>query len=207
MGKNGREFLFNTIAPVYGLFFNYQRHQFIRSLEQVKSSLDLKTSQNVLDVGCGTGALCSVLHEKGLAVTGIDPSAGMLKIARRKLSGQKIDLIEGNVLERLPFSDKSFDVSIASFVAHGLLPDERRKMYHEMSRLTRTKVLIYDYNQKRSLLTTLVEWLERGDYFRFIRQAESEMVNCFSDLKQCFSSVEVVQTSGQAAIYVCSPKD
>jgi len=207
MAVQGSERLFNTIAPVYGLFFNYQRRQFKRSLAQAKSHLDLSNFQSILDVGCGTGALCSVLHENGLSVTGIDPAAGMLKIARKKLAGHTISLLQANILEALPFADKSMDVSIASFVAHGLKPEERRKMYHEMSRVTRSKVVIYDYNQKRSPLTTLLEWLEQGDYFRFIQQAESEMVHCLSDLKQCFSSVEVVHTTGQASFYLCTPTD
>lgn len=207
MAVQSSERLFNTIAPVYGLFFNYQRRQFNRSLAQAKPHLDLSNFQSILDVGCGTGALCSVLHENGLSVTGIDPAAGMLKIARKKLAGHSISLLQANILESLPLTDKAFDVSIASFVAHGLTPEERRTMYHEMSRLTRAKVIIYDYNQKRSPLTTLLEWLERGDYFRFIQQAESEMVNCLSDLKQCFSSVEVVQTTGQASFYLCTPTD
>lgn len=207
MTDQGSERLFNTIAPIYGLFFNYQRRQFNRSLDQAKPRLDLSKYQSILDVGCGTGALCFVLHENGLSVTGIEPATGMLEIAKKKLTGHNINLLQANILDRLPFADKSFDVSIASFVAHGLKPDERRKMYHEMSRLSRSKVLIYDYNQKRSPLTTLLEWLEQGDYFRFIKHAESEMVNCLSDLKQCFSSVEVVHTTGQASFYICTPQN
>ena len=37
----------------------------------------------VVDVGCGTGHVTQALAERGLSVTGIDPSPGMLAIARR----------------------------------------------------------------------------------------------------------------------------
>lgn len=205
MAKNGSESMFNSIAPIYGLFFGYQQRQFLHALAQVKDRLDLSTCQTVLDVGCGTGALCAVLQTQGLTVTGIEPAGGMLAIARRKLQGLPIDLQRGNVLEGLPFADQSFDVAIASFVAHGLQPGERRTMYREMSRLARYKVIIYDYNQKRAPLTTFLEWLERGDYFRFIHQAESEMRQCKTDLQACFSQVDVLHTTGQATFYVCTP--
>jgi len=205
MVDSGREQLFNTIAPVYGWFFNLQRRHFSRSLALATPRLDLAQGQSVLDVGCGTGALCSVLEERGLVVTGIEPAAGMLAIAQKKLSGRGISLIQANVLDRLPFADQSFDVTIASFVAHGLMPAERQNMYREMSRLSRDKVILYDYNQKRSPLTTLLEWLERGDYFRFIQQAESEMVHGLAGSGPCFSSVEVIPAQGQASFYICTP--
>lgn len=207
MARSGSEFLFNTIAPVYGLFFDYQRRQFAHSFQLAAPELDLSEFKSALDVGCGTGALAAYLADKGLSVTGADPAAGMLKIAKRKLKGKSIPLVQANVLERLPFADLSFDLSIASFVAHGLQPGERKKMYQEMGRVSRSKVVIYDYNQKRAVLTTVLEWLERGDYFRFIKQAEFEMRDCMSDLKQCFSSVEVIHVNRQAALYICTPTE
>ncbi len=67
----------------------------------------------VLDVACGTGFLTS--HLRG-EVTGIDQSARMLEIARRRLTDAR--LVEGDALE-LPFSDASFDrVFSAHFYGH-----------------------------------------------------------------------------------------
>ena len=71
-----------------------------------------------------------------------------------------------------------------------------------MSRVAKHYVIIHDYNQKRSLLISLVEWLEGGDYFRFIRQAEPEMADCISDLKTCFSQVRVIHVGTQANWYI-----
>lgn len=205
MKTRGSELLFNAIAPVYGLFFNIQRKKYAEVLEDLESELDLKSFKTILDVGCGTGALCAVLSEKGLNVTGIDPAEKMLNIARKRPENRDVRFLVANVLERLPFEDKSFDASIASYVAHGLQPQERKKMYAEMSRLSASKVIIYDYNQNRSALISFVEWLERGDYFRFIKKARREMEECVFELKDCFSDVKVVNVDARAALYICIP--
>lgn len=197
MGKNSN-LLFNSIAPVYGLFYEMQKKRYRGVIERVSEEIDLTLQGMVIDVGCGTGALCSVLSEKGLNVTGIDSADKMLTIAKRQPENKSIAFIQGSVLEQLPFEDKTFDLSIASYVAHGLQKNERKQMYAEMSRVSKSKVIIYDYNQKRSLLTSIIEWLERGDYFRFIKEAKEEMTECFSE-------VRVINVNSKAAWYICTP--
>lgn len=204
MGKNS-SFLFNSIAPIYGLFYAMQKNRYGMVIDKVSEQLDLYSFDNVVDVGCGTGALCSILHEKGLTVTGIDPADKMLQIAKKKPENKTITFIQANVLEQLPFENKSFDISISSYVAHGLQKNERKQMYAEMSRVTKSRVVIYDYNQKRAFLTSVIEWLERGDYFQFIKDAENEMKNCVSEMKECFSEVKVVDVDSNAAWYICTP--
>jgi ubiquinone/menaquinone biosynthesis C-methylase UbiE len=206
MGKKNSNFLFNTIAPVYALFYTSQQKSFRRVIARAKKDLDISVFNTVLDVGCGTGALCSVLREKGLAVTGIDPAEKMLRSARKNPGNKGIDFIRADVLETLPFADQSFDLSFASFVAHGLRADERKRMYAEMSRVTKSRVIMHDYNANRSPMTSMIEWLERGDYFRFIKQSEDEMRNCVSDMKECFSEVRVIDVDRKAAWYICTPK-
>ncbi len=206
MSKQGSEGLFNTISPLYGLFFNRQRQRFAKIIRDSAGRLDLTDFTSILDVGCGTGALCSVLDDLGLDVTGIEPADKMLAVAKARNKDRPVRLLKGNVLASLPFEDKSFDCSIASYVAHGLIPDERKRMFREMGRVSRKRVIIHDYNRNRSPLISLVEWLERGDYFNFIRQAEKEMKNCVTELSECFSKVEVIDVDVRAAWYICTPK-
>jgi ubiquinone/menaquinone biosynthesis C-methylase UbiE len=188
--------LFDRIAPIYGLFFNYQRKHYQEILNKIKGDIDLKEYSNIIDFGCGTGALCLALENKGLEVTGVDSSSQMLKVAIRKTRGTNIKYYQGSILEKLPFEDNSFDIVIASYVAHGLKRDERVKMYREMSRLTSNLVILHDYNKKRSLLTDIVEWLERGDYFNFIKNVEEE-------LRDSFTEVRIIDINERAAWYVC----
>jgi len=203
--RSGSEFLFNSIAPVYGLFYRKQKKRFSEVMDKVHDELDVTSHHTILDVGCGTGALCSVLCEKGLTVTGIDPAEKMLGIAGSKPENKGISFVRANVLEKLPFNDQSFDLSIASYVAHGMQQQDRKKMYAEMSRVTKNQVIIYDYNQNRSFFTSIIEWLERGDYFNFIKSAENEMKDCVSEMKECFSEVKVIDADVRAAWYVCTP--
>ena len=156
--------------------------------------------KTIIDVGCGTGALCSVLNQKGFLVTGVDSSQRMLKIGAKKPENTGVEFVNANVLERFPFEGKSFDLSVASHVAHGLKRNERKIMYAEMSRITKHMVLIYDYNEKRSVMTNIVEWMEGGDYFNFIKKAKTEM-------KKSFREVHVINAGVRGAWYICVPYD
>lgn len=199
MGKKNSIFLFNVIAPVYSLFYQRQKARFKDAIMRAAPVLDVAAYEKVLDVGCGTGALCSVLDEMGLSVAGIDPAEKMLKSARKRPENRGINFLRASVLDHLPFDEKSFDISFASYVAHGMQKGNRIKMYAEMSRLTKNAVVIHDHNKNRSFMTSLIEWLERGDYFRFIEDAENEM-------KTCFSNVTVIDVGPRASWYICTPE-
>jgi SAM-dependent methyltransferase len=50
----------------------------------------------VLDMGCGTGTLCCALAERGHRVTGVDPAAAMLAVARRKPNAEQVEWLESS---------------------------------------------------------------------------------------------------------------
>lgn len=190
--------VFDKIAPLYGLFYNMQRKSFREVLERFGDEIDFDSRKRILDVGCGTGALISVLSEGRRTVWGIDGSEKMLKVARKKLTGKGVELFYGNAARELPFRDKSFDMAIASYVAHGMVREDRIAMYQEMKRVTEGIVVIHDYNSVRSLVTSIVETLEGGDYFGFIKDPYGEM-------SEVFKSVRVLDAGKRSAWYVCIP--
>ena len=59
-------------------------------------SLAGEQSCDVLDLGCGTGALCCALAERGHRVTGVDPAAAMLAVARSKLYAERVEWVESS---------------------------------------------------------------------------------------------------------------
>ena len=71
---------------------------------------------SILEVGIGTGANLS-LYPTGADLTGIDISARMLERARHRAArlGMRVPLLESDV-ERLPFSDATFDTVVATCV-------------------------------------------------------------------------------------------
>lgn len=200
MENKKSKLLFNLIAPAYALFYNSQKKSFIQIIKKVKSKVDLSSYKTVVDIGCGTGALCSALVEQGLEVTGVDNAKNMLDIASKKAENKGVKFIKANVLEKLPYEDNSFDIVFASYVVHGLMENDRKKMYIEMNRIANNLVIIHDYNSKKALFTSIIEFLEGGDYFNFIKKAEVEM-------NDIFFSVDVLNVGKMANWYVCKPKN
>ncbi|WP_433217283.1 class I SAM-dependent methyltransferase [Microtetraspora malaysiensis] len=75
--------------------------------------------RRILDAGCGSGPLSAALRDRGAVVTGIDASAGMLALARRRL-GADAALHMVDLRDPLPFADGAFDDVVASLVLHYL---------------------------------------------------------------------------------------
>jgi SAM-dependent methyltransferase len=75
--------------------------------------------RRILDAGCGSGPLSAALRDRGAIVTGIDASAGMLALARRRL-GDDAALHVVDLRDPLPFADGAFDDVVASLVLHYL---------------------------------------------------------------------------------------
>jgi ubiquinone/menaquinone biosynthesis C-methylase UbiE len=190
--------LFATIAPLYGLFYDSQKRHFDEVLDRVQAVVGLSAYRSIVDVGCGTGALCSVLNRRGFIVTGVDPAQGMLSVGARKQENRGIEFVQASATEKMPFEDKSFDVSIASLVAHGLRAHERRLLYAEMKRISRHLVIIADYNENRSAMTDFIEWLEGGDYFNFIGKVKGE-------LGEMYGEVHTIGVDVRSTWYVCVP--
>ncbi|MFF3562403.1 class I SAM-dependent methyltransferase [Streptomyces sp. NPDC002574] len=75
--------------------------------------------RRILDAGCGAGPLSAALRDRGARVTGLDSSAGMLELARRRL-GADAELHVADLGDPLPFADGAFDDVVASLVLHYL---------------------------------------------------------------------------------------
>jgi ubiquinone/menaquinone biosynthesis C-methylase UbiE len=75
----------------------------------------IRDGDRVLDVGCGTGALCAAIlaqHRKA-SVTGVDPAASFIEGCRANYPASRF--VVGDA-QRLPFGDREFDASLASLV-------------------------------------------------------------------------------------------
>jgi SAM-dependent methyltransferase len=52
-------------------------------------------ARSVLDIGCGTGTFACLLARRGLEVTGVDPAAAMLAVARAKPGAERVRWLHG----------------------------------------------------------------------------------------------------------------
>lgn len=101
---------------------------------QLADLAGVEAGQRVLDVGCGPGALTSVLVERVGAsqVSAVDPSEQFVAAARERHPG--VDVHRANA-EELPFADSRFDSALAQLVVH-FMTDPVRGLA-EMARVTR----------------------------------------------------------------------
>jgi SAM-dependent methyltransferase len=112
--------------------------------EQVIASfLDPVAGQLILDVGTGTGRGAIALAARGARVTGVDASAEMLAVARRRAQemGVQVEFVQGDA-HGLGYPDRSFDAVVCLRVLMHT-PDWRQSL-GELCRVARQRVL-FDY--------------------------------------------------------------
>lgn len=115
----------------------------VQVLDLVAPVLDARDEAHVLDVGSGTGSLAIATLQRWPRhrVTGIDPSGGMLEVARDTADDQLAQHVarrfraEVASADRLPFDDSAFDIAVSSFVLQ--LVDDRPAALREIRRVLR----------------------------------------------------------------------
>ncbi|MRN53388.1 demethylmenaquinone methyltransferase [Paenibacillus monticola] len=113
--------VFESIAGNYDLMndiLSFRRHKAWRKFAMKKMSM--KRGDSAVDLCCGTCDWSIALAEASETgcVMGLDFSAGMLEVGRRKVEEYKlqnrISLVQGNAME-LPFGDNSYDYATIGF--------------------------------------------------------------------------------------------
>jgi ubiquinone/menaquinone biosynthesis C-methylase UbiE len=80
-----------------------------------------KAPARILDVGCGTGLLTIPLAESGHLVTGVDPAEGMLSMARRKPSADRVQWVKAFATD-FELAER-FDLAIMTAHVFQVFPD------------------------------------------------------------------------------------
>jgi len=95
----------------------------------ILDNLEIKPSDKLLDVGCGTGIATELFP---CDKTGIDPSKELLKHAKFP--------VKQAFAEDLPFPDKSFDIVISLTAVHNF--KNVKKGLEEMQRVAKRDIII-----------------------------------------------------------------
>jgi SAM-dependent methyltransferase len=76
-------------------------------------------ARRVLDLGCGTGTFAVLLAARGVDVTGVDPAAGSLRIARTKHGAERVRWIHGDArtLPRMHVDAATMTGNVAQAIA------------------------------------------------------------------------------------------
>lgn len=101
----------------------YPNREHIEFLDHLFDRLGDPRGKRIIEVGCGSGYLTTYLAHHGARAVGVDVSAGMLDLARRRA---RVNGVEDNTeffdaaIETLGEPDGSFDAVIANQVLHHL---------------------------------------------------------------------------------------
>lgn len=101
--------------------------------------------RDVLDLGCGAGRHSVYLAEQGFNVSGIDASPSGIEITKRRLDAEKLsaDLKIGDIYERLPYPDNSFQAIVSTQVLHHNRIEKIRELIKEMKRILGPNGIIF----------------------------------------------------------------
>lgn len=146
---------FDAIARVYddALPAHVVEHYLAKRAHFVRAHCPLGSG---LDVGCGTGALAARLAQAGYAMTGADPSPGMLAVLRERAPSVCAVVASGT---SLPFPDDRFDLVLSVAALHHVAaPEAVRRSLHEMVRVVRPggRILVWDHNPRNPYWRSLM---------------------------------------------------
>jgi len=112
MNNQTNKIKYKLLAPVYDSVMG--NHLMTEAREKALNLLHLEQGERVLLVGVGTGEDLPFLPDS-VEVVGIDISDEMLEIAKEKVQGRSVQLLNMDA-ERLAFPDESFDVVILDLI-------------------------------------------------------------------------------------------
>ncbi len=121
--------------------------------------LQLHGITTIIDVGCGVGAYCRALHDKGYHVEGVDYSERMIARAKERNPGMTFNVGNGY---NLAYADQAFDLAISIGALQCLYNHEQ--FLRELARVARKAIIISThvrtqevYNPKAILAAELAE--------------------------------------------------
>jgi len=98
----------------------------------------VQAGHRVLDIGCGTGALVTLIKRlhPDVGVVGLDPDPKALNRARRKAERTAVPIqLDQGFSDELPYPDASFDRVFSSFMLHHLQAGEKEGTLREVRRV------------------------------------------------------------------------
>jgi len=112
-----------------------------RNGEVLRDTLDLP-GKNILDIGCGDGALVRMMAKKGATVVGLEPSENQLIKARSAAPIEGAEYLQGSAMD-LPFTDQRFDAVVFFNSLHHIPKEGRFQSLEEAARVIKSGGVVY----------------------------------------------------------------
>ncbi|MBW5446354.1 MerR family transcriptional regulator [Cohnella sp. CFH 77786] len=151
-----------------------------------------RKAEQGLDIGTGTGNLAGLFLDRGIEMSAIDQSIGMLKQCQRKFPS--LDTKLGNFLA-IPYMDHTFDFAVSSYAMHHLTDDQKLLALDEMRRVLKPHGrvcfadLMFVNEEKRSSYLRKLEAKGKTD---IVARIESEYYADRSRILQWFDDYDYV---------------
>jgi len=131
----GRDWLLPFYDPVSKLMGGESLHR------QLIDQAHLQSGQRILEIGCGTGSLTTLVKTlyPAVEVVGLDPDPKALDRARRKAERLRVSIdLDRGFSDELPYPDESYDRVLSALMFHHLNRDEKKRSLHEIRRVLKS---------------------------------------------------------------------
>ncbi len=121
--------MFDFVGEEYFSVLNREKlRKAKKEVATIKTALALQPGQEILDLCCGVGRHTIPLAKAGYKVTGLDASAKLLEIAKRRAEaeGLKVEFLQGD-MRAIPFKDR-FDAVLNLWNSFGYLEDDEEHL-------------------------------------------------------------------------------
>jgi len=157
---SGEPSAYDRLAPIYD---NRWPRYLSLSIDLARSHLFANPGETLVDVGCGTGQLLElvVTKEPDVHAYGVEPSEGMLAVARRRVS-DRTHLIRGEA-SRIPLDAASADWLVSTSALH--LFEDPAKALGEFHRVLRPggQLVLVDWAHDFVMMRVMTAWLQRRE--------------------------------------------
>lgn len=100
--------------------------------------ITIQSGQRILDIGCGTGTLATLIKKlhPDVVVIGLDPDPKALARAQQKAGRAGVSVqFDRGFSNKLPYPEESFDRVFSTFMLHQLEPDQKERTVCEVGRV------------------------------------------------------------------------
>ncbi|WP_209367492.1 malonyl-ACP O-methyltransferase BioC [Priestia megaterium] len=124
---------FNNHAKTYDAYADVQKSMANQLIDQLSTNF-FNQEIAILEIGCGTGYLTQLLSEKfpKAAITAVDLSSGMMELAKKKVTEDRVSFICGDIEEISIEGHYDLIISNATFQWFNSLHTTIKKLYKQL---------------------------------------------------------------------------